>query len=120
VLDHKGKTGCIDVLFNGIDSSNLRLNNYLNGETTTTPNGNAETNPINTTPTLINGNNSSTTQANSRNDEHEAVGGATASSTTSSNLDGENAAASGATSAIDDASSMANTLANLSIGLPQG
>jgi len=36
VLDNKGKTGCIQVVFNGIDSSNLRIPSILNGENRST------------------------------------------------------------------------------------
>ncbi len=32
ILENKGKTGCIQVVFNGIDSSNLRIPGILNGE----------------------------------------------------------------------------------------
>jgi hypothetical protein len=38
VLDAKGKTGCIEVVFNGIDSNTLRLNQLsLSAQTPTTP-----------------------------------------------------------------------------------
>ncbi len=33
ILDHKGKTGSIDVIFNGIDSNTLRLSSYFNKDT---------------------------------------------------------------------------------------
>ena len=45
MLDHKGKTGCIDVIFNGIDPNNLLLKNILlkNNQIPVTANTNTST-----------------------------------------------------------------------------
>lgn len=57
VLDHKGKTGSIDVIFNGIDSNNLKINNYINGTVNNSNDNNInreDSNPSNSNPTSNN------------------------------------------------------------------
>lgn len=59
ILDHKGKTGSIDVIFNGIDSNNLRLSSYFNKDTL------HQKNSINNNTNIVSNDNSNNNSNNS-------------------------------------------------------
>ena len=97
VLENKGKTGCIQVVFNGIDSSNLRIPSILNGENRST----SENNPNQTISQQTN----DTAASNSNNISTNV--------TTS-----EDANASALTNQTQ--TNNVQLLQNLSVGLPNG
>jgi hypothetical protein len=139
VLDHKGKTGCIDVIFNGIDANNLRLNGYFN-LTQNKQNGLDTTFPTNETSTLNpslvlnmpniastnDSDNSATTPVytlNNNNHETEgAVGGGLQAPTTASTANQLLPTTSNVNATADTTSNIpvAQTVQELSIGLARG
>jgi hypothetical protein len=147
ILDHKGKTGCIDVIFNGIDSNNLRLGSYFNKDTfnqknsTTSANtSNLNTNPLNnetTPPSNSNNNNnmtSSSMQASSSPPQAIATNYVSNSQSEQGAVGGEAASAvapaagfipissneNASNSNTPVTTSNLNSIQELSLGLPQG
>lgn len=128
VLDNKGKTGCIDVVFNGIDATNLRFSAILNGN-----NNNISSNNQTTTPAITNGDHSNSPTNGSTPNRTESEAGAGATSAASAfitppnpSATSSNEAAGGGAVAASNSNATANTAQNeriiqyLSIGLPQG
>jgi hypothetical protein len=147
ILDHKGKTGCIDVVFNGIDSNNLRLGSYFNKDTLNQKNAtnsahssSLSTNPINnemTPPSNSNNNNnmtSSSMQASSSPPQAIATNHVSNSQSEQGAVGGEAASAvapaagfipissneNASNSNTPVSTSNLNSIQELSLGLPQG
>lgn len=94
VLDNKGKTGCIQVVFNGIDSSNLRI------------------------PSILNSENRSTSENASNQSNNQQTNGTTASNSNTNTTTNEDANATVLTNQTQ--TNNVQLLQNLSVGLPSG
>lgn len=131
MLDHKGKTGSIDVIFNGIDSNNLRLSSFFNRDAIQKNTANATNSNTNNDAAASSCSNNQaeiacstqTVNANELSRPEGAVGGELASVPPPVTVTGVQPTTSyNEINNLNNSASTSNfnTIQDLSLGLPQG